>query len=218
MELFECIKTRRSIRGFIDKAVDWDKVMDIIEAGRLAPSSGNVQNWKFVVVREKITRKKLAAACFDQDWMLDAPIFIVVMGEPEKAEMNYGARGSRLYTIQNCASAITQMLLAANSLGLGACWVGAFDEDKVRAAINLPNQVVPQAIIPVGYAAEKPNMPPKVRIEHMTYLEAWWGRRKIPMRGYYSQLWPKAAQGAKDTGKKLLEKLKKKGKKEEPKK
>ena len=209
METLECINTRRSIRKFLDKPLEWDKVMDVLEAGRQAPSSGNIQNWKFVVVREKVNRKKIIEACFDQDWMNDAPAFIIVVGETEKAELNYGARGSRLYTIQNCAAAITNMLLAAHDIGLGACWIGAFDEELIRRAINLPTQVIPQAVIPLGYTDEKPSRPPKVRIEHMTFLEAWWGRRKLPMRGYYSQLLEKAGKGAKETARKFVEKLKK---------
>ena len=210
METFECIQSRRTIRKFLDKPLEWDKVMDILGAGRLAPSAGNQQNWKFVVIREKVNKKKISQACFDQDWMIGAAVHIVVIGEPEKAETTYGARGARLYTIQNCASAITNMLLAAHDLGIGACWVGAFDEELIRRTINLPPTVTPQAVIPLGYPGEKPTRPAKSRIEHITFLEAWWGRRKLPTRDYHSDVIAKTIKNTKATAKKFIEKLKSK--------
>ncbi len=132
MNTEECIKTRRSVRKYKDKQVDWDLITNILDAGKFAPSAGNIQNWKFIVVRKEDVIKKLAKASFDQDWMEDAPVHIVVVGEPEKASRFYGARGERLYTIQSCAAAVENMLLVANELGLGSCWVGAFDESKVH--------------------------------------------------------------------------------------
>ena len=207
MDALECIATRRSIRKFKDTPVEWDKVVKILEAGRMAPAAGNIQNWRFIVVREYANRKKVAQACYDQQWMEDAPIIIVVVAEPDKAERFYGARGERLYTIQNCAAAIENMLLAAHAEGLGSCWIGAFDESKLRSICQLPEYIMPHAIVPVGYADEKPLLPQKQRVEFITRLEIWQGRRKYPYRGYISQLWPKLAEGAKETVKKHLKKL-----------
>ena len=176
METQECIRTRRSVRKYKDALVDWEKVVQIVNAGKYAPSAGNLQNWKFIVVKQDAVRKKLAKASFDQDWMEDAPIHIIVVGEPGKSERFYGARGERLYTIQGCAAAVENMLLVAHDIGLGACWVGAFDESKVRRAVNMPESASPQAIIIVGYADEKPNMPAKEEVEHVVYLDKWAGR------------------------------------------
>lgn len=207
MDTLECIRTRRSIRKYKDVPVEWDNVVTILEAGRMAPSSGNVQNWKFIVVKEEAARKKIAKACFDQDWMKDAPVHIVVVAEPEQAERLYGIRGERFYTLQNCAAAIENMLLAANSLGLGSCWVGAFDDIMMRTAVALPENFMPHAIITIGYADEKPLLPQKKRIEWIVRLEAWGGRRKVPMRGYLSTVWPKIIEGAKENIKKHVKKL-----------
>jgi len=210
METQECIKTRRSIRKYKDKPVDWDKITGILDAGKFAPSAGNIQNWKFIVVRKEEVIKKLAQAAFDQDWMEDAPVHIIVAAEPKKAERFYGARGERLYTIQSCAAAVENMLLAANELGLGSCWVGAFDESKVKRALNMPEDAVPQAIITIGYADEKPEMPSKVELEHQIYLDKWWAKGQgYRAKGYKSVAIKDAIEGTKKALKRKFRKLKK---------
>ncbi len=154
MEVFDAIRTRRSIRKFKDKQVPWDNITTIMQAGKYAPSAGNMQNWKFIVIKSDEKRTAIAKACLQQEWMEQAPIFIVVVAEPEKAERYYGTRGARLYTIQGCAAAIENMLLTAHSLGLGACWVGAFDEDDIFRILSLPEEKSVQGIIIIGYADE----------------------------------------------------------------
>jgi len=209
MNIQECIRTRRSIRKYRGGTVDWDKISEILDAGRFAPSAGNIQNWKFVVVRNDKGREKLAEAAFDQEWMIDAPVHIVVVGEPSKAESFYGARGERLYTIQSCAAAVENMLLVANELGLGSCWVGAFDEHKVMRAIKLEEGVgVPQAIVTIGYSDEKPDMPTRTALEHITYLDKWLNKgHGHKARGYTSvtikENVDKIKKGVKKIGKKL---------------
>jgi len=211
MEAQECIKTRRSIRKYKDKLVDWDKITQILDAGKLAPSAGNIQNWKFIVVRKEEVRKKLAQAAFDQDWMEDAPVHIVIAGEPQKAERFYGARGQRLYTIQSCAAAVENMLLTATDLGLGSCWVGAFDEAKVKKALNMPEDPIPQAIITIGYSDEKPDMPSKIELEHQVYLDKWWAKGQgYRAKGYRSVAIQESIKNTKKALKRVARKLKKK--------
>lgn len=133
MDIFECIEKRRSVRNFNpNRHVEWDKVGQIIEAGIMAPSSGNLQNWKFVVVEDKNHKHQVANACLQQFWIEKAQYIIIVVGLEDRAKRFYGIRGERFYSIQNCAACIQNMLLAAHSLGLGACWVGAFDEVAIR--------------------------------------------------------------------------------------
>ena len=183
MDVFGCIRTRRSVRKYKDRQVPWDNVVEILQAGKYAPFAGNIFNVKFIVVKNEAKRKAIAEASVQQHWMADAPIHIVVAGEPEKAERYYGTRGVRLYTIQGCAAAIENMLLTAHSLGLGSCWVGAFDEEEIRRLCNLPEHVNVQAIVTIGYADETPTAPPKYRIEHAMYFEKWWGRIEGPKTG-----------------------------------
>ena len=155
MEVFDCIRTRRSIRRYKDKPVEWDKVVTILEAGRLAPSAGNLQNSKFIVVRDEEIRKKVAETALNQKWMEKAPIHIIVCSEPIKSKRFYGIRGERLYTIQDCAAAIENMLLTAHSLDLRACWVGAYEEDALRRAIRrIVARVVKEAHENRGEAVE----------------------------------------------------------------
>ncbi|MAG91378.1 hypothetical protein CMO83_01755 [Candidatus Woesearchaeota archaeon] len=183
MDVFDCIRTRRSIRKYKDKPVPWDNIVEIMQAGKYAPFAGNIMNCKFIVVKDEAKRRSIAECCAQQYWMQDAPVHIVVVGEPQKADRYYGTRGVRLYTIQGIAAAVENMLLTAHSLGLGACWVGAFDEDEIRRNCNLPEDVNVQAIVTIGYADEYPEMPPKLRIEHAMYFEKWWGRIEGPKTG-----------------------------------
>jgi len=183
MNVFDCIRIRRSVRKYKDKPVLWDNVVEILQAGKYAPFAGNIFNVKFIVVKNEAKRKAIAEACVQQYWMQDAPIHILVIGEPEKAERYYGTRGTRLYTIQGAAAAIENMLLTATSLGLGSCWVGAFDEEEIRRLCNLPEHVNVQGIVTIGYADETPQAPPKHRIEHVMFFEKWFGRIEGPKTG-----------------------------------
>ena len=204
MDVFEAIRTRRSVHKYADKPVDWDKVVTILEAGKFAPNAGNLSNFKFITIRDEDARKKIANACLQQHWMAQAPVHIAIVSEPEKSRRFYGVRGERFYTIQDCAAAIENMLLTAHSLGLGSCWVGAFQEEKLRELLQLPESIMIHAVIVIGYAAEKPVMPPKYRIEHYVFLEKWGQKKNIPFSsmGWWSVRTEKAVREA---GKKLKE-------------
>ncbi len=178
MEAIECMMSRRSVRKFKKDPVEWDKIGKILDAARYAPSAGNLQNWKFIIVSKPEKKKVIAEASAGQYWIADAPYIIVIIAEPEKATRFYGVRGERLYTIQNCAAAAENVLLAAHAQGLGSCWIGAFDENKVSSVLNLIKEVRPQIILPIGYAEEVEPAPQKFRAENVTYLEEWWGRFK----------------------------------------
>lgn len=209
MDVLEAIKTRRSIRKYKSRIVDWDKVATILDAGRLAPSAGNLQNWIFIAVQEPANRKKIAEACLQQTWMEHAPIHIAITAEPAKAKRFYGIRGERLYTIQNCAAAAQNMLLTAHELGLGACLVGAFDEDLLVRALGLPEHTRVYSIITIGYAAEEPEQPPKYRIEHVVRFETWGNKRRLyPKYGWYSLEVRKQVEKGKAALQKLAKKIK----------
>ena len=211
MELLECIKTRRSVRKFLDIPVEWDKVGAVADAGRSAPTAGNLQNWKFIIVLDKEKRKAIAEACLKQFWMEKAPVMIVVCSEPEKAKKFYGIRGERLYSIQNCAAAVQNMLLTAHSLGLGSCWVGAFDEDMLKRALGIPEYVRPQAVVPLGYPAEKVPTPMQYQLENIVFMEGWGSKFNLDSYlGYTSA----SVRDLIAKGKKVAEKIKKKLKKE----
>jgi nitroreductase len=156
MELSETIKGRRSIRAFKKQDVPEEIVEKLIDAARWAPSAGNIQPWEFVIVRKLAVKKKLAQAALSQTVVEEAPVAIVVCANEKRSSMGYGLRGKTLYCIQDTAAATQNILLTAHSLGLGACWVGAFNEDEAKETVNAPEGIRPVAIIPVGYADESP--------------------------------------------------------------
>lgn len=156
MDVFKAIKGRRSIRAFTNKKVSDDDVMKILDAARHAPSAGNIQPWEFIVVRGAKIKRGLAQAALDQTFIEEASVVIVACADELRSSQRYGSRGSTLYCFQDTAAAIQNLHLAAYTLGLGTCWVGAFNEAKTRKLLNTPLGVRPVAIIPVGYPAEKP--------------------------------------------------------------
>lgn len=147
---------RRSVKHFAPRPVEMDKILQILSAAHLAPSSGNLQNWTFTIITDTQKIRDLYHHTLDQEAFLSAMAAVIVCGDADHAHKMYGMRGKRLYTVQNCAAAIQNMLLAAHALGIGAVWVGAFDEDKVAAMFNIPNEAHrPQAIILLGYADQE---------------------------------------------------------------
>lgn len=181
-DILDLIKSRRTIKNFQPKFVSWENVSRILEAARHAPSSGNLQNWKFIVVFEQDQKQQLAGLCYQQYEIVPAGVLIVVCAEPEKTERYYGQRGKDLYPAQNCAAAIENMLLEAHSLGLGTRWIGAFDEDKVKARFMIPEEVRVEAIIAVGYAQDIPEKPPRYPLEVLVYFGKWRGRMRDPAK------------------------------------
>lgn len=173
MEVFECIRTRRSARSFLHLPVEWDKIGAILDAGRMAPCAGNLQNWQFLVVIDTEKRKKIAEASAQQYWIADAPIYIIICIKPEITEKYYGIRGERLYNVQNGAAVAQNMLLMAHALGLASCWIGAFDEEKVKRICLIPDRARPQIILPIGYSNEVVPIPPKLTLENVTFLNKY---------------------------------------------
>jgi nitroreductase len=173
MELLEVINRRRSIRKYLDRPIEFEKLTTIIDAARKAPSAGNLQDWAFVMVTERSLIKQISEYCVEQYWVQTAPVLIIVCALPEKHEMYYGLRGKRLYNIQDCAAAIENLLLAATDLGLGSCWIGAFEEDKIRSALAIPPDVRPQAIVTLGYGDEIPVERSLVPIENIAFFNRY---------------------------------------------
>ncbi len=156
MDLLELIKTRRSIRKYLKKEVEREKLLKILEAAIWAPNSGNTQTWRFFVVSNDRVKLSLYRASFYQHHVIEAPIVIVVCFDMREMYSYYGDRGITLYAIQDTAAAIQNMLLMAHYLGLGSCWIGAFDEDLVKKALKLPEYLRVVALITLGYPNEKP--------------------------------------------------------------
>jgi len=176
LDVFEAIRNRRSVRAFTSETVSEEEVKRLVDAGRWAPSAGNIQPWEFIIVRDAKIKRRLVIAALDQTFIEEAPVVIVVCADERQSSMGYGSRGLTLYCLQDTAAAIQNMLLAAYTLGLGTCWIGAFHEEEARKTLRIPSGVRPIAIIPVGHPAEKPSAPPKRSIREITHYETF-GRK-----------------------------------------
>lgn len=181
-DILELISSRRNVKYFLPKFVSWENIAKCLDAARHAPSCGNVQNWKFIVVFENAQKQAIAEACYEQYEVVQAGALIIVCAELEKAERYYGLRGERLYSVQNCAAAIENMLLEAHSLGLAGRWIGGFDEEAVKSMLGIPEEVRPQAIIALGYAKEVPPKPPKYPLETLVYFHKWRCKMRDPAK------------------------------------
>ncbi|MBS7648207.1 MAG: nitroreductase family protein [Candidatus Bathyarchaeia archaeon] len=173
MDIFDLFKTRRSIRSFTTEDVSEEQVEKILEAARWAPSAGNIQPWEFIVIRNLETKRGIARAALNQTFIEEAPVVIVVCADEVRSSRVYGSRGATLYCIQDTAAAIENILLAVCALGLGACWVGAFNEEEVRRIVRIPRGLRPVAIIPIGYPSEKPSPPRKRNLKEIVHYETF---------------------------------------------
>jgi len=156
MQFDECIRTRTSVRSYRPDPVPDNIMRRIIEAATRAPSSGNVQDWEFVIVKTPEGKAALASAAFDQGFISTAPAVVVICSDLEKITNAYGERGRALYSVQNTSAAAQNLMLAAWDNGIGTCWIGAFNEEAVKEALVLPADMRPLAMITMGYPASKP--------------------------------------------------------------
>lgn len=154
MDLLEAIKKRRSVRKYTGDPVTDDEVRGLLEAAIAAPSAGNAQPWRFILVRDRGLQEKLVQAAHGQRFIAEAPVVIAVCADLTRARRAYGDRGANLYCLQDTAAAIQNMLLAATARGLGTCWIGAFDEGRASEVLKLPVGLRPVAMIPVGRSSE----------------------------------------------------------------
>lgn len=147
---------RRMIRRFKPEPVGDRLIRRLLRAARRAPSAGHTQPWVFVVVRDRRRRERLARAALGQMFIAQAPVVIVAGADQSRSRARYGSRGDR-YALIDASFASMLLLLAATEQGLGACFVGAFDDADVARILRLPDDVLPLAVIPVGYPAENPS-------------------------------------------------------------
>ena len=154
MDFFEVIRNRRSIRLFQDSPVEEEKLQAVLEAADAAPSAGNLQAYEIYLVKEPSARARLASTLPRMEFFADVPAVLVFCANPERAVIRYSDRGRSLYAIQDATIACTHAMLAATALGLATVWVGAFSEQAVTQALNLPAALRPVALLPVGYPGE----------------------------------------------------------------
>ena len=169
MDVFTAIQNRRSIRAYKDKAIEEPVLNKVLEAARLAPSAGNNQAWKFMVVKDPETRKELAVASKGQKQVEQAPVILVgISMEPEGKMPNGQQRGPIDLSI-----AFSFMVLEATELGLGTCWLGAYDEGEVKNILGIPAPLRVIAMTPLGYPAEHPPAKPRKSADQIVIYEKY---------------------------------------------
>jgi nitroreductase len=150
MTVQEAIQIRQSVRSYSNRPIEKEKIVELLEAARIAPSAGNRQEWRFVVVTDESKRKKLARAAAGQTFVGEAPCVFVCCAETDEHRMRCG---QLCYPI-DVAIAIDHITLRAVELGLGTCWIGAFHEDEVKYLLNIPEEVRVVELLTIGYPAE----------------------------------------------------------------
>jgi nitroreductase len=153
MEVFEAINTRRSIRAYKSAHIPSEKIEKLLEAARLAPSAANRQNWKFVVIDDGGIKKDLAKACNNQAFVSTASHVIAGVVDP-----------AQKWHQVDISIALEHIVLEAVELGLGTCWIGAFDGDEVKKLLKIPQEKKVVALITVGYPSESPPSRPRKQI------------------------------------------------------
>ncbi len=161
MDLFEVFQRRYSARAYKPDPVSEEALRRILEAVNSAPSAGNLQAYEVVIVRDPQRKRELAQAAWGQWFIADAPVVLVFVANPERNRFRYGKRGEELYSLQDATIACTFAHLAAVALGLGSCWIGAFDDESVRRVVGVPATMRPVALLPLGVPADTPE--PKTR-------------------------------------------------------
>ena len=169
MDVFTAINQRSSVRAYKDTDVEEDKLRKILEAARLSPSASNRQEWKFIVVRNKEVRRKLAKAAFGQSFIGEAPVVIVACATESKSFM---ACGQPTYTV-DVSIACSFMILQAYELGLGTCWIGAFKEDEVKKILKVPESVRVVAMTPLGYSNQPPSQKSRKGLDQIVCFEKY---------------------------------------------
>jgi nitroreductase len=169
MDVFEAISKRRSIRKYKDEPVDDEKLQNILECARIAPSAANRQEWRFIVVKNKETREKLAEAANNQQFVREAPVTIVACSTESERVMPCG----QYAYIVDLSIAVSFMILEATEQGLGTCWLGAYDEVKVRNILQIPENVRVPAMFTLGVAAEEPHQRPRKHLSEIISSEKY---------------------------------------------
>lgn len=173
MELIDLIKKRFSVRSFLDKPVDDETILKVLEAGRWAPSACNIQPWTFIVIREETSKRKLETV-YGKSWFLEAPVIIAACCDHKTSWKRFDGKD---YGDVDIAIAFDHIVLAATELGLGTCWVGAFKSREASEILRLPENITPVAFTPLGYIASEKPLKSRKNLDEIVSWEFFGGKR-----------------------------------------
>ena len=156
MEFMDVVAARKSVRDYEDKPVEEEKIVKILEAARLAPSWANKQCCRYIVVKDKNKIQELASGL--TGWLKKAPVIVVACADPKDS----GDRNGMNYYLVDVGISMQQLVLAATAVELGTCWIGAFDEAKIKKSLGIPQNIKVVAMTPLGYPADKEGLGSKL--------------------------------------------------------
>ena len=170
MEFFDLISHRYSVRAYKPDPVEDEKLTKILEAARLAPTAANRQPFQ-VVVLHTAERKTELGRIYRQPWFVQAPLILCVCGVPSQAWVR--SSDHRRYLDVDAAIVMDHMILAATDLGLGTCWIAAFNAVAAREALQLPPEVEPLLFTPLGYPADQQGPRERKPLSDLVRYERW---------------------------------------------
>lgn len=171
MDLKTAIKNRRSVRSFSSRTPDWRKIIECIDAMTYAPLAGNIPILKFILVSDLNKIQQIAQLC-QQEFIADTEYVVVVCSSPKKLEKMYEQDAVK-YSKQEAGSAIQNFLLAITSHGLATCWIGLYDEKELKRLLKIPDDIVIEALFPVGYEGKKTRPVRKPELDSSIYFDEW---------------------------------------------
>lgn len=168
MSVLEVIETRRSVRKYKPEEIPEGDLKKILTAAQLAPSAGNRQPWRFVVVRDPERKRNLAEAARNQLWLADAGVIVAALAmDPNDPEV-YARWAER-----DVMTAVEHMVLSAWSLGYGTCWIGAFNQDKVKELLGIPEEMTVVNLLPIGVPNQTPEARPRKPLKELFHAEKY---------------------------------------------
>lgn len=166
MKFIDIVRKRLSIRKYKPDPVPEEKIEYVLESARLAPSWGNKQCWKYIVIKDESTRKRLGV----REWVAEAPVIIVGCADPEQSGYSHGIP----YYAVDFAISMEHLVLAAAELGLGTCWIGKhYEEDRVKNLLGIPDNIKVVALTPLGYPDEEPEPRDRKSIQEISTKDHW---------------------------------------------
>lgn len=169
MMFAELIKKRYSVRSYKPDPVEEDKLAQVLEAACLAPTACNLQPFQFIVIRTA-GRKEELKRIYSGSFFTEAPLVICACAVPGKA---WSRRDGENYSFVDVTIAMDHLILAATELGLGTCWIAAFDPSAAREVLGLPDSVEPVAFTPLGYPADTPRVKNRKPLSEIVRYERW---------------------------------------------
>lgn len=169
MEISEIIVNRYSVRAYQSKPVEANKLNQVLEAARLAPTAANRQPFQVIVINTQ-GREDALRKIYNRDWFVQAPLVICVVATPQSGWTRYDGAN---YTQVDAAIAMDHMILTATNLGLGTCWIAAFNPEAARTVLELPDQVEPVVFTPLGYPADEPKEKIRKTLTELVRYERW---------------------------------------------